>query len=33
MKKRLRSNTEDAKSVNSRFVKHPPLSVTVPRCN
>jgi hypothetical protein len=33
MKKSLRSDTEDAKSVNSRFVKHPPSSITVPRCN
>lgn len=25
VKKRLRSDTEDAKSVNSRFVKYPPI--------
>jgi hypothetical protein len=33
MKKSLRLDTEDTKSVNSRFVRHTPLSITVPRCN
>jgi len=33
MKKSLRLDTEDTKSLNSRFVKLSPSSITVPRCN
>jgi hypothetical protein len=32
-KKSLRLDTEGAKSLNSRFVKLSPSSITVPRCN